>query len=295
MIDKKAALEAESTVTDYYSLLKPRVMFLVVFTAFIGLYVAPGKIHPFTASLAILAITIASGAAASLNMWYDRDIDAVMLRTQKRPLVTGKIKADDCLAYGLILSIFSIILMALATNLLSAFLLFFTIFFYIVIYTIILKRRSVQNIVIGGAAGALPPMIGWTSVTNNIDINAIWLFIIIFLWTPAHFWALALFKSDDYEKANVPMMPIIKGKAHTIKQILIYTIATIISSFSIYYTELVGNFYLIIAIITGAYYLFLNSKLYLNYNEAIAKKSFIYSIFYLFVLYLAIILDKILF
>ena len=214
-------------VEDYFALLKPRVMSLVVFTALVGLLVAPGGINPVIGLIAVLCIAIGAGASGALNMWYDADIDAVMSRTANRPIPAGRIGRNDALGLGLTLSAFSVVLLGLATNWLAAGLLAFTIFFYAVVYTMWLKRSTPQNIVIGGAAGAFPPAIGWAAVTGSVGIEAVVLFLIIFLWTPPHFWALALYKQGDYAAAGIPMMPNVAGERSTKWQILLYTIVLV--------------------------------------------------------------------
>ena len=211
-------------VRDYLDLLKPRVMSLVVFTGWIGVMIAPGHIHPFTAALAVLAIALGSGAAGAINMWYERDLDAVMERTRKRPLPSGRVAPDDALGLGVLLSIFSVALMAVATNFTAAALLAAAILFYVFVYAIWLKRRTPQNIVIGGAAGAFPPMIGWAAVTGDVSAVGIALFLLVFLWTPPHFWALALYRCDDYRRAGVPMLPVVAGPRETKRQMLAYTV-----------------------------------------------------------------------
>jgi protoheme IX farnesyltransferase len=211
-------------VRDYIDLLKPRVMSLVVFTGLVGVLIAPGHIHPFEAALAVLAIALGSGAAGAINMWYERDIDALMARTANRPLPAGRVAPDDALGLGVLLSIFAVLLMALATNFVAAALLVAAILFYVFVYTVWLKRRTPQNIVIGGAAGAFPPMIGWAAVTGDISFAGVVLFLLIFLWTPPHFWALALYRSDDYRRAGVPMLPVVAGPRETKRQMLIYTL-----------------------------------------------------------------------
>ncbi len=213
-----------SRVRDYVDLLKPRVMSLVVFTGLIGVVIAPGHIHPLTATLAVLAIALGSGAAGAINMWYERDLDAVMERTRNRPLPAGRVAPDDALGLGVLLSIFSVALMAVATNFVAAALLTAAILFYVFVYTIWLKRRTPQNIVIGGAAGAFPPMIGWAAVTGDVSAVGVALFLLVFLWTPPHFWALALYRSDDYRRAGVPMLPVVAGPRETKRQMLIYTL-----------------------------------------------------------------------
>jgi len=215
---------APARVRDYVDLLKPRVMSLVVFTGLVGVLIAPVHIHPFTAALAVLAIALGSGAAGAINMWYERDLDALMARTRNRPLPAGRVAPDDALGLGVLLSIFSVLLMAVATNLVAAALLTAAILFYVFVYTIWLKRRTPQNIVIGGAAGAFPPMIGWAAATGDVSAVGIALFLLIFLWTPPHFWALALYRSEDYRRASVPMLPVVAGPRETKRQMLIYTL-----------------------------------------------------------------------
>ncbi len=282
----------ESTVKDYIALLKPRVMSLVVFTAFAGMVLAPGHIHPFIAFLAMLFITIGAGAAGCLNMWYDRDIDAIMQRTQNRPIVRGSVNESEALALGIMLSVFSVVGMGVCVNILSGFILFISIIFYYYIYTVWLKRVSVQNIVIGGAAGAFPPMIGWTATTGNVSFDAFILFLIIFLWTPAHFWALALYKAEDYKLANIPMMPVIRGKAHTKDLIVYYTILTLIATILPYLRDTAGVIYLITSIMLNLHFLYLVINLRCEKDIEFAPKVFVYSIFYLFAIFLALIIDK---
>ncbi len=219
--------EASARVRDYIDLLKPRVMSLVVFTGWIGLMIAPGHVHPFTAALAVIAIALGSGAAGAINMWYERDLDALMDRTRRRPLPSGRVAPDDALGLGVLLSIFSVLLMAVATNFVAAALLAAAILFYVFVYTIWLKRRTPQNIVIGGAAGAFPPMIGWAAATGDISAVGVSLFLLVFLWTPPHFWALALYRSDDYRRAGVPMLPVVAGPRETKRQMLVYTLLLI--------------------------------------------------------------------
>lgn len=220
-IDRAAA---PARVRDYIDLLKPRVMSLVVFTGWIGVLIAPVHLHSLKAALAVLAITLGSGAAGAINMWYERDLDALMARTRNRPLPAGRVAPDDALGLGVLLSIFSVLLMALSTNFVAAALLAAAILFYVFVYTIWLKRRTPQNIVIGGAAGAFPPMIGWAAATGDVSAVGIALFLLVFLWTPPHFWALALYRSDDYRRAGVPMLPVVAGPRETKRQMLIYTL-----------------------------------------------------------------------
>src|SRR5690348_2925935 len=213
-----------ATVGDYIALLKPRVMSLVVFTALVGLAVAPGSLHPVAAFTALLCIAVGAGAAGALNMWYDADVDALMTRTARRPVPMGRVKPGEALAFGVTLAGFSVVTLGLLVNMLAAALLGFTIFFYAVIYTAWLKRLTPQNIVIGGAAGAFPPMIGWAAVTGSLSLEPVVLFLIIFFWTPPHFWALALYRADDYARAGIPMLPVVAGDANTRTQILRYTL-----------------------------------------------------------------------
>ena len=282
------------SVKDYFMLMKPRVMSLVVFTAISGMILAPGNIHPLIAFVSILCITIGAGSAAAINMWYDRDIDAIMKRTQKRPIVTGAVKADEALAFGIITGTMAIIMMAVSVNIISAALLAFTILYYIYIYTIWLKRTSVQNVVIGGVSGALPPIIGWASVTGNISWQAFSLFAIIFIWTPPHSWALALYRSDDYKNCNVPMMPVIKGVLYTKKQIMFYSILMFFISLWPYFLNISSHLYLITAIISGLTFLYYAVNLFADTEQNhVAKKLFWYSIFYLFIIFFSLISFKV--
>ena len=282
------------SVKDYVMLMKPRVMSLVVFTAISGMLLAPGNIHPLIAFVSILCITIGAGSAAAINMWYDRDIDAIMKRTQKRPIVTGAVKADEALAFGIITGTMAIIMMAVSVNIISAALLAFTILYYIYIYTIWLKRTSVQNVVIGGVSGALPPIIGWASVTGNISWQAFSLFAIIFIWTPPHSWALALYRADDYKNCNIPMMPVIKGILYTKKQIMLYSILMFFISLAPYFLNISTYLYLITAIISGLIFLYYAVNLFTDTEQnQVAKKLFWYSILYLFIIFLSLITFKI--
>lgn len=279
----------ESTIKDYIALMKPRVMSLVVFTSFCGLVLAPGHIHLVIAFTAILCITMGAGSAAAINMWYDRDIDSIMKRTQQRPIVTGKIAPDAALSFGIILGFFATFLMALCVNLPSALLLVTTILYYIFIYTIWLKRSSPQNVVIGGVAGALPPMIGWVAVTNSVSIESFILFMIIFMWTPPHSWTLALFRSSDYKNCKIPMMPVSKGELYTKKQILAYSILMCITTLMPYFFGMNGKVYLSISIVCNLIFLYYTIRLFKDKDHEIAKKLFIYSIFYLFIIFLGLL------
>ena len=283
-----------ATVGDYLALLKPRVMSLVVFTALVGLAVAPGSIHPVTAFTALLCITVGAGASGALNMWFDADIDQLMTRTARRPIPGGRVQPGEALAFGLTLSAFSVVVLGLLVNILSAALLAFTIFFYVVVYTMWLKRSTPQNIVIGGAAGAFPPMVGWAAVTGGIDLSSALLFLIIFLWTPPHFWALALYKQGDYGAAKIPMMPNVKGEAHTKLEILLYSVVLLVVTLVPYFTGLGGWPYAVVAAVTGVWFVALAARLYLAQGVAMKKAGrslFTYSLAYLFVIFLAFVGD----
>ncbi|PND19876.1 protoheme IX farnesyltransferase [Ensifer sp. MMN_5] len=286
---------SEASARDYFELLKPRVMSLVVFTAFAGLVLAPGHINPFIGFTAILCIAIGAGASGALNMWYDADIDAVMSRTAKRPIPAGKILPQEALAFGLTLSAFSVIILGLAVHWLAAGLLAFTIFFYVAIYTMWLKRSTPQNIVIGGAAGAFPPMIGWACVTGGVSVESIVLFLIIFLWTPAHFWALALFKMGDYGAVGVPMMPNVCGEATTKRQIVIYAVLTAISGVCPTLLGFASMGYGAFATAMGLGFVWYSLGV-LRMPEGDkrmvpAKKLFAFSIAYLFAIFSALLVD----
>ena len=240
---------------DYFALLKPRVMSLVVFTALVGLLVAPVPVHPFIGFVAILCIAVGAGASGALNMWWDADIDARMKRTAGRPIPSGRVQPGDALAIGVALSGFSIVLLWLATNFLAAFLLAFTILFYAVIYSMWLKRATPQNIVIGGAAGAFPPMIGWAVATGGVSIESVLMFALIFMWTPPHFWALALFVKSDYGNAGIPMLTETHGRKATRRHILAYTLLLVPVAIGLGFTSIGGPFYLAVAIAMNAWFL----------------------------------------
>ncbi|RFB78862.1 heme o synthase [Methylovirgula sp. 4M-Z18] len=280
---------SNATPSDYFALLKPRVMSLVVFTALTGLIIAPGGINPVLGFTALLAIAIGAGASGALNMWYDADIDAVMRRTQKRPIPSGKVTSGEALAFGLVLAAFSVATLGLATNWLAAGLLAFTIFFYAVIYTMWLKRSTPQNIVIGGAAGAFPPMIAYSAVTGTITLDSLILFLIIFVWTPPHFWALALVKQGDYANAGVPMMPNVKGPDHTRLEILVYTIVLAPIGCLPFLLSFGGITYLAVSALGGLTMLWLAAKVFRIREGAMANKQamrlFGFSILYLFALF----------
>ena len=277
---------------DFIALLKPRVMSLVIFTAFVGMLAAPGTMHPVLALAAIILIAIGAGASGALNMWFDADIDAVMERTANRPIPAGKVTPGDALGFGLALSIASVVLLGLIVNVTSAALLALTIFFYVVVYTMWLKRRTPQNIVIGGAAGAFPPMIGWAAVTDSVTIESIVLFGIIFLWTPPHFWALSLFLKKDYEKVSVPMLPVVAGVAETRRQILLYSLLVVPCGIAPFIMGFAGLFYGIVASLLGVVFLGLAVQVWRGVEKS-DRKLFWFSIIYLFGVFAALAGDRI--
>ena len=276
--------------------MKPRVMSLVLFTCMVGLLIAPYSVDLKTSLISLLAVAIGSGAAGALNMWYESDVDALMSRTCLRPIPTGKVKRNQALYFGIILSIISVAMLYYSANTISAILLASTIGFYFFIYTIWLKRKTPQNIVIGGAAGALPPVIGWTIATGTITIEPIILFLIIFVWTPSHFWALSLYKSGDYKKAKIPMLPVIAGTKTTKTNILVYSFAMLPVVIAPYYFEFASLLYLVTALVMTIYYNYLCLELFkakfIKLSNKIARKVFIYSIFYLFFVYLILLIDN---
>ena len=280
-------------VLDYIALLKPRVMSLVVFTGFAGLAVAPGDIHPILAAVAVLCIALASGAAGAINMWYDRDIDALMERTRDRPLPTGKIEPAEALSFGVILASGAIMLMFLATNEMAAALLAAAVLFYVFVYTMWLKRRTPQNIVIGGAAGAFPPAIGWAAVTGDVGIEAVVMFLVIFFWTPPHFWALALYSEGDYAAAGVPMLPVVRGGTATKRQMLLYTLLLAPLSLAPCFLGMAGwPLYGSAAMVLNAMFIALALSAMRDTTEVSAKRMFGFSIFYLFGLFAVLIADN---
>ena len=302
-IDEVAPRECAGDVADFVALLKPRVMSLVVFTGLVGLMLAPGHLHPFVAAVAVACIAVAAGAAGAINMWYDADIDALMTRTADRPIPAGRMDPAEALAFGIVLSVASVVTMALATNIVAGALLAGSIGFYVFIYTAWLKRRTPQNIVIGGAAGAFPPMIGWAAVTGDIGIGAIALFAIVFMWTPPHFWALSLFAMGDYGKAGVPMLPNVAGKPETRRQIVIYSLLLAPLGVAPYFCGLVGPYYAAAAVALGLVFVAGALDVWRDgrkegadlpgFAEAAAKRLFGYSIVYLFLLFGLMILDRI--
>lgn len=277
---------------DFVSLLKPRVMSLVVFTGFVGLYLAPGDGNPILQTIAVLCIAIGAGASGAINMWYDRDIDAVMSRTKTRAIPSGKITAEAALTFGILLAGGSVMVMGLAVNWVAATLLMVTIMFYVFVYTVWLKRRTPQNIVIGGAAGAFPPMIGWAAVTGTVSIESITLFTIIFIWTPPHFWALSLYRSDDYKAAGVPMMPLVHGRYETKKQILLYSIVLCPLGIVPFWLGTLGAVYGATSALLGVLFIGAAWRVMRNDSEKNCKQLFGFSIFYLFFLFFAMIVDR---
>jgi protoheme IX farnesyltransferase len=285
---------AQGEVRDYFALLKPRVMTLVVFSGFAGMMVAPGELHPFLACVAMLCLTVGAGASGAINMWYDRDIDAEMARTCARPIPRGRVAPSEALGFGVVLSIFSVMLMGLAVNWAAAALLAFAIFFYVGIYTMWLKRRTPQNIVIGGAAGAFPPMIGWAAMTGGVSLEAILLFLLIFLWTPPHFWALALYSCKDYARVGVPMLPLVAGAPATKGQMLIYTLLLLPVAVAPSLLGLTGVVYAAVSVVLGLLFVLCAWKVLKapDGDDRPAKRMFGYSILYLFLLFALMIVDR---
>ena len=286
------AVSAEgSRVADFIALLKPRVMSLVVFSGFAGLIVAPGELHPVLAAVAILCIAVGSGAAGAINMWYDRDIDAVMQRTRERPIPTGRVDPNEAVSFGVVLAIGSVVLMGIAVNWLAAGLLAAAILFYVFVYTIWLKRRTPQNIVIGGAAGAFPPMIGWAAVTGDVSLASAALFLLIFMWTPPHFWALALYRAGDYAKAGVPMLPVVAGARATKAQMLIYTIVLLPISLAPWMLDIAWPVYGAMSAVLSGLFILAALRVWFDDGERAARQMFAYSIIYLFLLFALLIID----
>jgi heme o synthase len=286
---------SEADVSDYIALLKPRVMSLVIFTALVGLLIAPGHVHPVLAFTSILCIAVGAGASGALNMWYESDIDAKMSRTANRPIPRGRVTGPEALAFGMILAFFSVMTLGILVNWLAGALLAFTIFFYVVIYTIALKRWTAQNIVIGGAAGALPPVVAWAAATGSLSVEPLLLFLIIFFWTPPHFWALALFRSDDYARAGVPMLPVVAGPDATRLQILLYTIVLVAVAAAPWPLGYFDAVYGVTSLILGAVMLALAVNVYRHRQGSAAlratRRLFAFSILYLFALFATLLLE----
>ena len=283
-----------ATVGDYIALMKPRVRSLVVFTALVGLAVAPGSLHPVAAFTALLCIAVGAGAAGALNMWYDADVDALMTRTARRPVPMGRVRPGEALAFGLTLGSFAVVVLGLLVNWVASALLAFTIFFYVVIYTIWLKRSTPQNIVIGGAAGAFPPMIGWAAVTGSLSLEPVLLFLIIFFWTPPHFWALALYRTEDYARARIPMLPVVSGDASTRRQILLYTLILVPLGMAPWAFGYTGALYGITALVTGAIMVMLGWQVFREIRpaERASRNLFAFSILYLFLLFAVLLVER---
>jgi heme o synthase len=286
-------VEETPALGDYIELLKPRVMSLVVFTGFVGLYLAPGHLHPALALVAILCIAVAAGASGAINMWYERDIDALMERTRERPLPAGRMAPGDALGFGCVLAAGSVIVMGIALNWAAAALLALTIAFYVFVYTVWLKRRTPQNIVIGGAAGALPPLVGWAAATGQIGVPALALFGLIFFWTPPHFWALALFRCGDYARAGVPMMPVVAGAAETKRQMLIYTLLLWPLAVAPTFLGVTGWLYGGVALTLSALFTGSAVRVLRDPGERAAKQMFGFSILYLFALFAMMVVDRV--
>jgi protoheme IX farnesyltransferase len=283
-------------VEDYLALMKPRVMSLVVFTALVGLLVAPGHVHPVIGFTALLCIAVGAGASGALNMWYDADIDAVMSRTLKRPIPAGRVKPGEALAFGLTLAVGSVVVLGLLVNPLAGALLALTIAFYVFVYTMWLKRSTPQNIVIGGAAGAFPPMIGWAAATGSLTLEPVLMFLIIFLWTPPHFWALSLLKCDDYARANIPMLPVVAGFDATRRQILIYTLILAPAGLAPVLLGSAGIVYGAVALLCGAGMMVLAWRVWRDRTGPSAARAagqlFAFSLLYVFALFAALLLDN---
>jgi protoheme IX farnesyltransferase len=277
---------------DYVRLLKPRVMSLVVFSGLAGLLVAPGALHPFLAAVAVLCIAVGAGASGAINMWYDRDIDAVMERTKGRPIPMGRVAPHDALAFGIVLAVGAVMVMGLAVNYVAASLLAIAILFYVFVYTMWLKRRTPQNIVIGGASGAFPPMIGWAAVTGSVSIESLLLFALIFFWTPPHFWALALYRSTDYERAGVPMLPVVAGARETKRQMLLYTLLLLPLAVAPVFLGVAGWFYGAVALAMGLTFLVAAVAVWFDSSDRSAKRMFGFSILYLFILFAVMVADR---
>lgn len=288
-----AAPAAEARIRDFIELLKPRVMTLVVFSGVAGMVLAPGGLHPFLAAVAIFCIAVGAGASGAINMWYERDIDAQMTRTKNRPLPQGRVEPAEALAFGGVLTFFSVGLMGFAINWAAAGLLAFASFFYVFIYTVWLKRITPQNIVIGGAAGAFPPMIGWAAVTGGVSPESLMLFMLIFLWTPPHFWALALYRNEDYKKAGIPMMPVVAGEASTKRQMFLYTLLLAPFAVAPWFMGIAGAFYLAGAIVLHGLFVLSAWRVLRDTGYRYAKMMFGYSIFYLFALFALMMIDKV--
>jgi heme o synthase len=287
---------AGGSIGDFVALMKPRVMSLVVFTALVGMLLAPQQLHPALGAIALVCIAVGAGASGALNMWYDADIDALMQRTASRPIPRGRVTPDEALTFGTILAIGSVATLGLIVNWVAGALLAFTIAFYILVYTMWLKRRTPQNIVIGGAAGAFPPMIGWAAATGSVGLESLALFAIIFMWTPPHFWALALYRSRDYARAGVPMLPVVAGPEETRKQIVIYAALLVPLALWPAFIGLAGGLYVLVASVLGAIFLALALAVYRTREgreaDSAARQLFAFSILYLFGLFATLLIER---
>jgi len=281
-----------AAVGDYVQILKPRVMSLVVFTGIVGLLLAPGHLHPVLAAVAVLCIAIGAGASGAINMWYDRDIDAVMRRTAMRPLPAGRMMPGEALGFGCVLAVGSVAVMGLAVNWVAAELLALTIGFYVFVYTIWLKRRTPQNIVIGGAAGALPPLIGWAAVTGDIGWGALALFAIIFFWTPPHFWALSLYKSEEYAAAGIPMLPVVAGERETKRQMLLYTLMLWPVTAAPWLLGIAGPLYAVGAGALSLAFTGMALRVWRDAEDRSARQMFAFSLLYLFLIFALLLFDR---
>ena len=298
VLNKLESDRQTSELIDFFELMKPRVMRLVIFTAIVGMVASQEFIHPVIAIASLIFIGLGAGASGALNMWWDSDIDAVMKRTNDRPIPSGKVRSEDALYFGVFLSVFSVMMLGLVANFLAAFILGFTILFYIFVYSIWLKRLTPHNIVIGGAAGAFPPLLGWAVSAGNIELEGILMFLLIFIWTPPHFWALSLFSHSDYSRAKVPMLTVTHGKQHTRLQILIYSVFLALTSLSISFSEIGGVFYFFSGLPLNCYFLYLALRVYLqgekqslDINMKYEKKLFLFSISYLFIIFGVILVE----
>ena len=293
---KTLKLDYFSSMKAFFNLMKPRVMSLVIFTCAVGLLIAPVKINFVDAICSLMAVALGSGAAGALNMWYESDLDSLMTRTCLRPIPTGKLTRNQALTFGIFSSLISVVALYFFSNLIAAITLAVTILFYVFVYTVWLKRKTPQNIVIGGASGALPPVIGWAIATNTISLEPIILFLIIFIWTPSHFWALRLYKTDDYKKAKIPMLPITSGIQATKLNIFIYSLILFPAAVAPFFFNFSGLIYFIFSLILSGYYIFISYKLLMEKNsineKKLAAKLFGYSILYLFMIFTFILVDR---
>ena len=283
---------SDAGVSDFVAILKPRVMSLVVFTGFVGLVVAPGHLHPVLATVALLCIAVGAGAAGAINMWYERDIDALMRRTAGRPLPAGRMMPGEALGFGVVLAVGAVLIMGLAANWMAAELLALTIAFYVFVYTVWLKRRTPQNIVIGGAAGAFPPIIGWAAATGRVGWGAIALFAIIFFWTPPHFWALSLYRIGDYAAASVPMLPVVAGPRETKRQMLLYTLILWPATLAPWLLGMAGGLYGMLAVLLNAIFTGLALYVFRDDGDHGARRMFAFSLLYLFLIFSLLLVDR---